>query len=280
MDFSYLTNNHTEQNLSSAQSAEIKAEHFSKISQEYAPLHVHNLPGIIQTFLANSDQSLAPQLTVQEVQSRIIKAKKPNGLVPGDLPKKVVQKCAATLAIPATVVFNQITKVAQFPRKWKIEHQLALPKVFPPESEDELRNIAKTTFFSKVYESFIGGWLLPIVKPFLDPGQCGLKRFSITHYLIKLLNFVHATLDMKKPHSVLTACIDLSKAFNRVDHSLVIQDLYDMHTPAWLLKIVMSYLTKKVNVSDLQWCSVFSQNVTRRGPTGDIPWRTNIYYLI
>ena len=159
------------------------------------------------------------------------------------MPKKVVQKCAATLAIPATVVFNQITKVAQFPRKWKIEHQLALPKVFPPESEDELRNIAKTPFFSKVYKSFIGVWLLPIVKPFLDPGQCGLKGFSITHYLIKLLHFVHETLDMKKPHSVMAACIDLSKAFNRVDHSLVIQDLYDMHTPAWLLKIVMSYLT-------------------------------------
>ena len=42
---------------------------------------------------------------------------------------------------------------------------------------------------------------------------------------------------------MVAACVDLSKAFNRVDHSLVIQDLYDMHTPVWLLKIVMSYLS-------------------------------------
>ena len=76
-------------------------------------------------------------------------------------------------------------------------------------------------------------------------GQYGLKGLSITHYLIKLLHFVHATLDLKNPHAVLAACIDLSKAFNRVDHTLVIQDLYDMHTPAWLLRILISYLSNR-----------------------------------
>ena len=72
-----------------------------------------------------------------------------------------------------------------------------------------------------------------------------MKGFSITHYLIKLLHFVHVTLDLRKPHAVLSALIDLSKAFNRVDHTLVIQDLYDMHTPSWLLKIVISYLSDR-----------------------------------
>ena len=126
-----------------------------------------------------------------------------------------------------------------------MEHQIAIPKSSPVENEEDLRNLAKTPLLSKVYESFVGGWLLPIIKPFLDPGQCGLKGFSITHYLIKLLHFVHSTLDLKKSHSVLAACVDISKAFNRVDHSLVIQDLYDMHTPAWLLNIVASYLSDR-----------------------------------
>ena len=179
------------------------------------------------------------------MRSRIVKAKKPTGQVPGDLPKKLVKHCVDVLAPPVTMIFNKITQSAIFPPQWKIEHQIALPKVFPPECEDDLRNIAKTPFFSKVYESFVGGWLLPIIKPFLDPGQCGLKGLSITHYLIKLLHFVHATLDLKNPHAVLAACIDLSKAFNRVDHTLVIQDLYDMHTPAWLLRILISYLSNR-----------------------------------
>ena len=112
-----------------------------------------------------------------------------------------------------------------------------------PETLDDLRNISKTYFLSKVYESYVGGWLIPIIKPYLDPNQCGLKGFSITDYLIKLLHFVHTTLDLRQPHAVLAACIDLSKAFNRVDHSLVIQDLYDMKTPPWLLRILVSYLS-------------------------------------
>ena len=236
---------HAELGLSSAQSAEVIAEHFSKISQEYAPLNVSKLPPNVQTYLQKNDSNLAPKLTTHEVQCRIMKAKKPNGLVPGDLPKKIVQKCARTLAIPVAMIYNKITECAEYPKLWKIEHQMALPKVYPPETEDELRNIAKTLFLSKVYESFIGGWLLEIIQPFLDPGQCGLKGFSTTHYLIKLLQFVHATLDLKQPHAVLAACVDLSKAFNRVDHTLVIQDLYDMHTPAWLLRLVMSYLSDR-----------------------------------
>ena len=37
----------------------------------------------------------------------------------------------------------------------------------------------------------------------------------------------------------------MSKAFNRVDNTLLIQDLFDMHTPAWLLKILISYLSNR-----------------------------------
>ena len=236
---------HIELNLSSNQSAEIIAEHFSRISQEYLPLDLMNLPPNIRNYLSCSDQTLAPILSVHEVRTRITKAKKPNGLVPGDLPRKVVQKCGDILSVPVTKIYNQITRCATFPGQWKIEHQIPIPKVSQPMDEDDLRNISKTPFFSKVYESFVGGWLLPLIKPFLDPGQFGMKGFSITHYLIKLLEFVHSTLDLKKPHAVLAACVDLSKAFNRVDHNLVIEDLYAMHTPAWLLKILISYLSNR-----------------------------------
>ena len=37
----------------------------------------------------------------------------------------------------------------------------------------------------------------------------------------------------------------MSKAFNRVDHTLLFQDLYDMNTPAWLLKMIISYLSSR-----------------------------------
>ena len=77
----------------------------------------------------------------------------------------------------------------------------------------------------------------------IDPGQYGMKGSSIVHYLIKFLHFIHSSLDLKQPHAVLTALIDLSKAFNRVSHMHVIQDLHDMHAPGWILAILFSYLS-------------------------------------
>ena len=67
---------------------------------------------------------------------------------------------------------------------------------------------------------------------YLNRYQCGLKGSSIVDYLIKLLHFVHTSLDIRKPQTVLATFFDLSKAYNRVHHSLVIQDLYDMKTTA------------------------------------------------
>ena len=237
--------NHAKMNLSPAQSAELLAEHFSKISQEYSPMNIVNLPPNIRQSLTSYNPDLAPTLSVHDVWARLVKARKPRSTVPGDLPPKLVKHCARTLAAPITTIFNAITSSATFPSQWKVEYQIPISKVSQPESEDDLRNIAKTQFFSKVYESFIGGWLLKIIKPFLDPDQCGLKGFSITHYLVKLMHFVQSSLDNRTPHAVLVASVDISKAFNRIDHNLVIQDLYDMQTPAWLLHIVISYLSDR-----------------------------------
>ena len=126
-----------------------------------------------------------------------------------------------------------------------IEYQIPIPKVCPPASEDDLRNIAKTSFASKVFESLLADFHLPIVQPYLDPYQFGLKGASINHYLIKLLKFIHQHLDLKNPHAVVLAMIDLSKAFNRLSHQKVIEDLNDMHVPPWLLRILSSYLSER-----------------------------------
>ena len=60
---------------------------------------------------------------------------------------------------------------------------------------------------------------------------------------MKLLHFVHGYLDLKQRYAVLLALIDLEKAFNRVSHQLVLEDLADMKVPGWLLLILISYLT-------------------------------------
>ena len=85
---------------------------------------------------------------------------------------------------------------------------------------------------------------MPVVGPFIDPANYGgFKHTSTSHYLIHLLHFIHSSVDKHQPHAVMLAQCDLAKAFNRVSHQHVVQDLFDMHVPGWLLKILISYLS-------------------------------------
>ena len=51
-----------------------------------------------------------------------------------------------------------------------------------PESEDELRPISLTAYFSKVTEHFVVMWLMEFIKDKIDFRQYGgIKGNSITH---------------------------------------------------------------------------------------------------
>ena len=236
--------NHSELHLTEEESAERIADYFSSISQEFEPLDFQKLsPNIKSSLEAAKDDPDIPKLEAFEVYQKIQKAKKPNSVIHGDVPKKIVQLFSPELAEPVSRIFNKISSSSEYPRQWVKESQISIPKVFPPTSEDDLRPISRTFFFSKVYEGFIADWLFPFILPYMDPGQYGMKGSSIVHYLIKFLHFIHSSLDLKQPHAVLAALIDLSKAFNRVSHMHVIQDLHDMHAPGWILAILFSYLS-------------------------------------
>ena len=259
---------HTEENFSPEQSAEIFADYFSSISQEFEPINQSKFTPDLKQKLASATANV-PILEEYNVYKKIVHAKKPNSSVPGDLPKKVVKAFDVELAIPATIIFNSITRNAEYPRQWVTEYQTPIPKTYPPLSEEDLRNISGTLFLSKVNESCLSDWLMPIVSPYLDPSNCGgLKGSSISHYLVRLLHFIHARINRSSPHAIVLALVDLSKAFNRVDHRLVIEDLHDMKVPAWLLKILISYLTHRTMVVKFKGATSSIRSLPGSSPQG------------
>ena len=113
-----------------------------------------------------------------------------------------------------------------------------------PQSEEDLRTISKWLW--KVLEHILNEHILPYVDKHLDPGQCGgLKNLSRSHYLVKLMDFVHKALDKKAPHAAVLSVQDLSKAYNRGSHQLVIEDLDAMHLLSWTLSLLCSYLSSR-----------------------------------
>ena len=187
-----------------------------------------------------------PDILDYEVYYKIKKTKKPRSGVPGDLPRRLVQEFAPELAAPLGKIIRNIVQTGVWPKDWRVEYGVPLQKVSNPIIEDDLRIISLTSFLSKVSEQFIISWLLEYVGKKIDWGQYGgTKGSSISHYLIELVNFVLFNQDLKIPHSVLAVFIDISKAFNKINHNIIITILSDMGVPGWLLKIVMGFLTDR-----------------------------------
>ena len=122
---------------------------------------------------------------------------------------------------------------------------LPVEKVHPPVSVDnDLRPISRTPTISKLLEVIVGGWILDAVVDKLDTRQFGaLKGRSITHALIDMLRHWHAGVDSGS--SVRVLFVDFAKAFDHIDHNLVIDRLRRMQLPNIIIDRISSLLCNR-----------------------------------
>ena len=188
-------------------------------------------------------ESPAPVVTEYDVFKKIKTSKKPKTGVPCDMPRHIVKEFAPELALPIHRIINRIVQLGQWPSEWKKKWVSAIGKIPIPISEDDLRPISLTPFFSKVTEKFVVDWLLEYIGEKIDFRQYGgIKGNSVSHYIIEFLNFILINQDNSEQIAILACMVDFKKAFNRINHNLIITKLSDMGVPGWLLKVVMSFL--------------------------------------
>ena len=150
---SFILSSHI--HLSSHERAEDISLHFAAISQELAPLSPENFSPDLSSFISSPQEEIIPTLSEYDVFLKINSAKKPKSSVKGDFHRILIKAFNVEYAQPASIIFNSILKNKEYPKQWKIEYGVPIPKTSPPESLDDLRVISKTPFFSKVFESFL-----------------------------------------------------------------------------------------------------------------------------
>ena len=205
----------------------------------------------------------------------------PKSTVHGDVPMIIIKQFLFEYASPATLLFNKIIQSSEWPAQWKVEQTIVISKCKSklPQHEEDLRTISKTQWMSKLLENILGDYILPIVDQYIDPGQCGgLKRSPISHYLVKLLDFVHKAMDKTSPHAVVLSGEDLSKAYNRGSHQLVIEDLHAMHVAPWILSLLCSYLSGRSMV--LSYLRARSSVMPLPGGFGAGPFMGGLLFLV
>ena len=75
--------------------------------------------------------------------------------VPGDLPTKILDEFLPEFTTPIAAIYRGVLSSHEWPKSCKKEYHLPIGKVPLPQSEDELRNLGLTPFFSKRLEWFL-----------------------------------------------------------------------------------------------------------------------------
>ena len=146
-----------------------------------------------------------------------------------------------------------------------------------PASYGDLRNLSLNEFFSKSFERFIlkgtssVKGLLHYISKYFDPAQFALPGSSCSHALISIINFIlEKTDDPNKPTAIVNLLADWSKAFNKVNHNIVIRILKALKVPEWMLRLLLSYLKNRKMILRFRNCSSHPKDLPGGCPQGTL----------
>ena len=218
------------------QVAELAARFFNNISSEHRPLDPSN---IAPTF----DREF-PYLTENQISNLLRKMKKSKTTVPGDIVPRLYGLYSDALSVSLTDIFNSMTQKQVWPEAWRIEYATIIPKSLSPTELSECRNIAWTNYLSKVYENVLMTWTRQEVTT--KPSQFGGERGCGTdHLLTTLWHEIGSALEDHRSAVVLSA-IDLSKAFNRLEHEACLKSFRAKGASNQVLSLLSAFFMGRV----------------------------------
>ena len=240
--------------LPDMEQAEIIAESFGKISNEYEPLDwsAIRLPPL------RSEDYL--KITPSEVLE-VLKSMNANKAVPkNDISTKIFKAFADQLCGPIAMLINDAILTGYWPEFLKVEIVTPVPKVKSPQTVDDLRKICGLPNLSKILEKVVCKYLIDDMKQKLDSSQyANQKGLSINHYLIKLVDRVLCALDGStkgETHAVIASFIDWSKAFDRQDTTLAVLSFLKNGVRPCLIPLLMSFFENRT--MRVKWHNVVS----------------------
>ena len=228
--------------LSDRECAEAVAQSFAAVSQEYSPLDRTKLPAFLPA-------GRPMQVNIFQVMDRIKKVGKTKSTLPIDIPDRLRTECALDLAEPLTDIINSCLLAGSFPRAWRREWVTPVPKLKPGEELktcDDVRKVASTSDYSKVFETFLRDWITEDIGAKIDINQfAGKKGVGTEHLLVAMMDRVLGQLDQVGMRAVIKAAVDWAAAFSRTDPTITITKFVKMGVRPSLIMVLIEFLEER-----------------------------------
>ena len=196
--------------------------------------------------LSVKESTVAHPISIVDVESRLKAVKSNKAPGPDLLPNWILNNFSMEISEPVTIIFNTSIKQAQVPIQWKEANVVPVPKTSPVmDISSDLRPISLTATLSKVLESFIFQWVMDTVTSHLDLKQFGsLKGSSTVDALTSMSHCWYSNTD-GNGKTVRVFLLDFSKAFDRINHKILIKKMQLLNIDKSLINWVIDFLIQR-----------------------------------
>lgn len=149
--------------------------------------------------------------------------------------------------MPLTLICNKSFEECTFPSKWKSAYVVPIHKNGDKNNIKNYRPISKLNIFGKVLELAVHNILINSVKSLIIPEQHGFFPCrSIDTNLVSYSDHILSAMDCQtQMDSVYT---DFSKAFDKINHNILIMKLSEIGIHGDLLRWLTSYLFNRSQI--------------------------------
>jgi hypothetical protein len=211
----------------------------------FASVYDVNLhPAVSTCDTSNETVIFTPYLNVYEIRKAASNLKELVSSGPDNIPSCVIKRCATSLSTPLCYLFNLSLNSSVFPKLWKKSFIVPLYKNGNRTHASNYRGIAKLSTIPKLFESLLITHLFHNLKSKLTPAQHGFfKERSISSNLIELTSKITEGFSKKQQTDV--GYFDFSKAFDRINHKILLDKMERIGFESKYVLWAQSYLTER-----------------------------------
>lgn len=197
--------------------------------------------------IGDNAADLERPFVVDEVLKTLSGLDQKKGAGPDGLPPRFWKGTAAAISAPLTAIYNASLSTGVFPQLWKQAYITAIHKSGLRSKIENYRQISILSCLAKVMDNLMSQRLTCAFKNIISDKQHGfLKGRSTTTNLMEFVSKVTKSMEARKQVDALY--LDFSKAFDSLNHQLLLLKLEKYGVNQAVIKWMKSYLVGRSSV--------------------------------